>query len=109
MVEDFLYYFETFYLIFVGAQFAYAVTILLLGETMMEYFEWGYYEIPESKGEKVINFVSNALFGFGYHFYKRLRKYNWFLRKIYFFGILILSGIVCIIVYQSIKYIFNLF
>ncbi|MCM3663670.1 hypothetical protein M3204_04600 [Mesobacillus subterraneus] len=88
-----------------SAQFAFALTILLLGNMMIEYYEWGTYEKTETKYQKTVNGIMGLIIGIGPFFYKRFIKYNWFLRKLIMLGFLLLMGITSILVYQFIKWV----
>ncbi len=93
-----------------GIQGAYALTILLLGSVMIEYYDWGIYEKPETLYQKSINVFFASLLGIGPYIYKRISRYNWFARKFLMIIFLFLFMIVSIYVYKFIIFILkNLF
>lgn len=83
-------------------QLTYGFTIFLLEGTMTRFYASGVYENPKSLYQKSVNFYMLGLMGSGYHIYLRLKKYNWFIRKILFFFALIIQSIASIIVYKII-------
>lgn len=66
------------------SQLAYAFTTFVLGNTMLEYFEWGYYKSPKTLVQKIINVFLNVFVGSGYYIYRALLKYTWIIRKLLF-------------------------
>jgi hypothetical protein len=88
-----------------GIQGAYALTILLLGSVMIEYYDWGIYEKPETLYQKSINFFFASLLGIGPFIYKRISRYNWFARKFLMIVFLFLYMIASIYVYKFIIFI----
>jgi hypothetical protein len=88
-----------------SAQFAFALTILLLGNMMLDYYEWGTYQKPANLMQKIVNGIMRLIIGIGPYFYKRILRYNWFLRKLIMLGFLLLMGILSILVYQIIKWV----
>ncbi|NPC91491.1 hypothetical protein HOO54_04325 [Bacillus sp. WMMC1349] len=109
--EIFVEYTEYAICAILGAQFAYGLTIFLLSSVMMEYYEWGTFKNPTNRFQKSVNFGTALFFGLGYFVYKRLYKYNWFLRKLYFLLFLVVSGIlsvfIILIVSDILHYIFK--
>ncbi|RSD27005.1 hypothetical protein [Mesobacillus subterraneus] len=87
-----------------SAQFAFALTILLLGNMMLDYYEWGTYEKPANLMQKIVNVIMGLIIGIGPYFYKKFLRYNWFLRKLMMLGFLLIMGILSILVYQIIKW-----
>ena len=85
---------------------AYALTILVLGSVMVDYYDWGTWEQPQNILQKIINCLMAFLWGAGPYFYKKFRfkkKYNWFTWRLAFIGVLIGGGIAAILVFQVIK------
>ncbi|WP_242556306.1 hypothetical protein [Bacillus sp. HU-1818] len=105
--EIFVKYAEYLMLGIFSIQFAYGLSILLLGNIMMNYYEWGTFRDPSKLFQKVVNFGTGLFMGSGYFVYKRLYKYNWFLRKLYFLIFLVGGGILSIIIYYILSFILH--
>lgn len=91
----------------IGFQIAYAVCVLFLGEIMLKYYEWGYFE--EAKHHwylKIPNAFLITFMGFGYWAGKRVNGYNLFKRSILLMGYILLFIIASIIVYMLLSRIF---
>ncbi|AJO16577.1 hypothetical protein SC10_B2orf00619 [Bacillus paralicheniformis] len=57
--------------------------------------------------KKTVNFYTRLFFGASYFVYKRLYKYNWFLRKLYYALYLLGSGILSIIIFYILSFILH--
>lgn len=88
-----------------GIQIVYGLSILILGRTMVDYYEWGTFRKPETGFQKIVNFFSAAIFGSSYYIYKRLERFKWWKRKLYLLLILILMSIASIILFYTVSYI----
>ncbi|PLR92662.1 hypothetical protein [Bacillus sp. T33-2] len=100
-METFITYVE--YLVggIMATQVGYALAILIGGRIVTDYYEWGYYDKPESFLDKAQNIFLDTFLGMGYHIDKKLRKkYSWIKRKLLY--LLIITGI-------SIVFIFSFF
>jgi hypothetical protein len=86
-------------------QGGYALTILLLGNVMVEYYEWGTYEKPETLYQKSVNTFFVTFMGIGPFIYKKLLRNNWFVRKLLMVVFLFLYMITSIYVYKFITFI----
>ncbi|MFJ7678986.1 hypothetical protein ACQKL6_05680 [Peribacillus sp. NPDC097197] len=87
---------------FLLTQLSYGFTIFLLESTMTSFYALAIYENPSNRYQKFVNFFMFFLVGSGYHIYLKLRKYNWFLRKLLFLIALLLQGIASVIIYKII-------
>ena len=92
--------FDFGYGIIVGTQIAYAFTLLILWETMLNYYEWGYFKEAKTKWYlKIPNAYLFILMGYGYWAGKRLSHYNWIKKRIFLMGYILLLIVVSIILY----------
>ncbi|WP_257350764.1 hypothetical protein [Pseudalkalibacillus decolorationis] len=87
---------------FLGTQFATALPLLVLGRVQYEYYTWGIYEKPCTKPQKIQNIIMFSMVGSGCYIYKRLLKYNWFVRKFLYLILVLLQGILSIIIFTII-------
>lgn len=85
-----------------SGQLMYGFLIFLLEETMTDFYALGVYEKPRTIYQKSVNFFMFITIGTGFHIYIKLRKYNWFLRKILFLIALVLQAIASVIIYKII-------
>lgn len=81
-------------------QLSYGFTIFLLEKTMTSFYALAIYENPKTFYQKSVNFYMLGVLGSGYHIYLRLKKYNWFVRKILFLIALLIQSIASIIIYK---------
>ncbi|ASB91080.1 hypothetical protein CHH92_16605 [Bacillus sonorensis] len=105
--EIFVEYSEYALCAILGAQFGYGLLLLILGNLMINNYERGTFEIPSNLFKKIVNFYTGLFFGASYFVYKRLYKYNWFLRKLYFSLYLLGSGILSIIIFYILSFILH--
>ncbi|ALC90588.1 hypothetical protein AM500_12925 [Bacillus sp. FJAT-18017] len=92
--------------LWLGIQWVYALTVLLLGNVMVDYYDYGTIENPINILDKIINFILKFTIGVGPCFYKKLRfkkKYNWFTWRLAFLGGLLGGGLVALIVFEIIN------
>ena len=91
----------------IGFQIAYAVTVLILWEIMLKYYEWGYFEEAKTHWYlKIPNALLNTFMGFGYWAGKRVIRYNWFRRRVLLMGYILIFIIASIIAYMLLSKIF---
>ncbi|MFJ7637757.1 hypothetical protein ACIQZM_15085 [Peribacillus sp. NPDC097206] len=83
-------------------QLTYGFCIFLLEETMTSFYALAIYDKPSSPYQKFVNWFMFLLVGSGYYIYLKLRKYNWFVRKLLFLLALILQGITSVVIYKII-------
>lgn len=105
-IEGIITYFLDFLFLWWGVQWVYALTVLLLGSVMVDYYDWGTWEEPQNALQKILTWIMMLLIGIGPYFYKKFRfkkKYNWFTWRLAFLGLLVGGGIVAILVFQLIK------
>ncbi|WP_338778728.1 hypothetical protein [Metabacillus sp. FJAT-52054] len=67
------------------AQCSYCFSLLLIGNTLLDYYEWGIFEKPKHWLPKTTNFILKGIFGLGPYLYKRLQHHSWLFRKLIFF------------------------
>ncbi|AZB44615.1 hypothetical protein CEF21_21280 [Bacillus sp. FJAT-42376] len=98
-------------LILLVSQNAYAFTLIIMGNILLEYYQWGIFENPKHWFPKTTNFILRFLFGIGPYFYKKLhnQERSWFSRKALYLGWYLLFSVVCILFYSIISTILNLF
>ncbi len=105
--EVFVKYAEYLMLGIFSIQFAFGLSILLLGRIMMNYYERGTYRAPSNSFQKTVNFTTALFMGSGYYIYKKLYKYNCFFRKLYFLLFLVGGGILSIVTYYILSFILH--
>ncbi|ALC90589.1 hypothetical protein AM500_12930 [Bacillus sp. FJAT-18017] len=91
-------------------QWTYALAVLLLGSTMVDYYDWGTWENPENALQKIITFIMAFFVGAGPYVYKLFRfkkKYNWLTWRLAFLGVLIGGGIAAALAYFAIEAVLN--
>ncbi|PLR92660.1 hypothetical protein CVD19_20610 [Bacillus sp. T33-2] len=103
IVENFITYFEYLLAMMMGTQAVYAFCIFLLGETMMTWFEWGYYEKPKGIYQRCQNWFFDCFIGMGYYIYKKLGKYPWVWRKLYFLVIITVISFAFMFIFMAIS------
>ncbi|WP_043931906.1 hypothetical protein [Bacillus sp. EB01] len=109
-VEGFVSVFLDFLILWWGGQWAFALTILVLGSAMVEYCEWGTWENPKNIVQKTLTFIMVFLIRAGPYIYKKFsfeKKYNWYKWRLAFLGVLIGGGIAAMQVFQLIKAVLN--
>ncbi|KKK38743.1 hypothetical protein WQ57_07080 [Mesobacillus campisalis] len=106
-MEEFVTYFLDFIGLWWAFQWGYALTVLVLGSVIVDYYDWGTWENPQNALQKIINFLMAFLFGFGPYFYKKFRKYNWLVRRLALLGVLIVGGIAAILAFLAIEAVLN--
>ncbi|AZB44619.1 hypothetical protein CEF21_21300 [Bacillus sp. FJAT-42376] len=92
----------TFILILLVSQNAYAFTLIIMGNTLLDYYEWGIFENPKHWFPKLTNFVLKFLFGMGPYFYKKFHQqdHSWLMRKALYIGWYLLFSVICIVFYS---------
>ncbi|MCY8225723.1 hypothetical protein P9D36_18475 [Bacillus haynesii] len=90
-----------------SSQFVFGLCTLLLGYITMNYYEQGTFRPPSNIFKKTVNFGFALIFGASYFTYKRLYRYNLFLRKLYFALYLLGSGILSIIIFYLLSFILH--
>lgn len=100
MLEDIIMYFEYILAILMGTQIIYGFSIILLGEMMIGYYEWGYYEKPKNFLDKAQNVFMFSSIGAVCVIYKKLSNFPWIIRKLLFIIILGVVSIIFIIIFQ---------
>ncbi|MDT9025700.1 hypothetical protein RSX31_12035 [Rossellomorea sp. YC4-1] len=78
-------------------QLGFGFLILLLGNTMVNFYRVSIYENPENSIQKMSNFFQKTTIWLGYFIYTKLSKFNWILKKSLLLGCLVIQGIVPII------------
>ena len=109
-IEEFVTFLLDFITIWWGGQWGFALTVLVLGSVMVDYYDWGTWEHPHNALQKGINFLMAFLIGAGPYFYKKFRfkkKYNWITWRLAFLGVLIGGGILAILVFDLISTVLN--
>ena len=95
---------ELFNIVFgaiVGFQIAYAFTVLVLWETMLKYYEWGYFKEAKTKWYlKIPNAFLAIWMGYGYWAGKRLSQYNWIKKRVLLIGYILLFIVISIFAYM---------
>ncbi len=83
-------------------QLGFGFSILLLGNTMVDFYRVSIYENPENPIMKMSNFFQKTTIGLCYFIYTKLSKFNWILKKGLLLGCLVIQAIVSIILYEII-------
>jgi hypothetical protein len=83
----------------IASQFGFGFGVLLLGKFLVEYYEWGIFEPPETRFQKSTNFFMKATVGGGPYFFNRFKKHNWFIAKLIYIITYFLAGILAIFFY----------
>jgi hypothetical protein len=107
-IEEFVIYIEYFMIIVMGIQVIYALAFLVFGDMMVSYFEWGYFEKPETLFQKITNLICLLTMGAGYFINKRLQRYSWVVNKLLFIIVIPLISIAFIIIFQVVSYLLRL-
>ncbi|WNF22704.1 hypothetical protein [Mesobacillus jeotgali] len=102
-MEETILFVEKAVVIWFIFQIGYSISVLLIGNTMIEYYEWGIFENPSTSYEKIINTLLMVTVGVGPFVYKKLNKYNWLIRKILMLAFLVLFVIIGVIIYQIVS------
>jgi hypothetical protein len=88
-------------------QLGFGFLILLLGNTMVDFYRVSIYENPENPIQKMSNFFQKTTIGLGYFIYTKLSKFNWILKKGLLLGCLVIQAILSIILYEFILRLLN--
>ncbi|PLT35018.1 hypothetical protein CUU64_06405 [Bacillus sp. V5-8f] len=99
MGNDFVLYIKYIGIVLMCTQLGYASAILVLGKTMLEYYEWGYFKKTENLFQRLTNIFLDVTAGSGYYIYKALLRFPWIVRKLLFlliYGIAIFVGMVVV-------------
>ncbi|MFT9596420.1 hypothetical protein [Mesobacillus sp.] len=99
-MDEFFYYLDTAIVMWFVVQISYSLLILVLGNVMMEYYEWGTYENAATAYQKTVNSIMGFLIGVGPYMYKKLLKHPWWKRKLYMLGFVLAMFIGSIIFYE---------
>ncbi|WP_257350763.1 hypothetical protein [Pseudalkalibacillus decolorationis] len=99
MVDEIIYIIKIIIICFICFQWSSVLLFFAAEWVIVDYYKWGVYENPETKFQKVMNFIMNMFLGSGYYFYNRFQKYNWITRKFFMLIALLLQGILSITVY----------
>ncbi|MGF3104512.1 hypothetical protein [Rossellomorea sp. DUT-2] len=83
-------------------QLGFGFLILLLGNTMVDFYSVSIYENPENLIQKMSNFFQKTTIGLGYFIYTKLSKFHWILKKGLLLGCLVIQAIVSILLYEII-------
>ncbi|MBD1380441.1 hypothetical protein [Metabacillus arenae] len=102
MMVEIIYFLEMMFGALLGMQWASVFLFLFLEWAMVDFYRLGTFENPESKIDKIINFLMKLFLGSGFFFYSKFSKHKWIIRKLYMLIALILQGILSIIVYYII-------
>ncbi|EIT86848.1 hypothetical protein A374_04719 [Fictibacillus macauensis ZFHKF-1] len=87
----------------ISAQAAYFIVIILLYDLMMDWYEWGTFPDPRNIFEKTVNILTALIFGLSYWAGLRVKKRNWFMKRVYLVGYFILFIILATITYKLIN------
>ncbi|MBD1380438.1 hypothetical protein [Metabacillus arenae] len=98
-MEEIVYFTKAILACLLGIQLVSVFLLMVIEWYMVDYYEFGTFENPESIFDKIHNFFMQLFHGSGYFFYKRYRKKIWILRKLYMLIALILQGVASIIVF----------
>ncbi|MDV2886667.1 hypothetical protein RYX45_15855 [Alkalihalophilus pseudofirmus] len=82
--EGVIEWFELFFSYIIMAQLSYGFLVLILGATIIEYYEWGIFRPAETKFQKATNFFLKSIIGIGPYFYHRFSKYRVLKSKLYY-------------------------
>jgi hypothetical protein len=83
-------------------QLGFGFLILLLGNTMVDFYRVSIYENPENPIQKMSNFFQKITIGLGYFIYSKLSKFHWILKKGLLLGCLVIQATLSIILYEII-------
>lgn len=108
-MDELLFYLDSAIVMWFVTQISFGFTVLVLGNVMMEYYEWGTYEQPLTTYQKTVNFIMAFLIGAGPFIYKKLLKYPWWKRKLCMTGSIIAMIVGSILFYQLLVLIIGLF
>lgn len=97
--ETFVEYTEYLIAGMLGAHFAYSFCILIIERQLMKEYEKMIFLKPENLYQKITNLFVFLLVGTGYFVCRRLLRYNWLLRKLYFALYLLGRGIISIVIF----------
>ncbi|MEC2072299.1 hypothetical protein [Alkalihalophilus marmarensis] len=97
--EDIASFIENLYGLIMASQFGFGFGVLLLGKFLVEYYEWGIFEPPETRFQKSTNFFMKATVGGGPYIYNKYRKYSWLTSRFLYIVTYILAAIAAIIGY----------
>nr|MDH3162522.1 hypothetical protein [Bacillus licheniformis] len=106
--ETFVEYTEYLIAGMLVAHFAYSLCFLIIASHMIIEYEKMIFLKPEKRSHKITNTFVFLLVGTGYFVYKRLLRYNWFLRKLYFALYLVGRGILSIIIFYIFSFLVHL-
>lgn len=90
------------------SQCAYAFALLIVGNTLLEYYEWGIFEKPKHWVPKTTNFILKFIFGIGPFLYKKLNHHSWLAKKALFLLCFIGMVIGSFIIYLILSSIINI-
>ncbi|EIT86849.1 hypothetical protein A374_04724 [Fictibacillus macauensis ZFHKF-1] len=81
-------------------QASYFAAMILVYESMMDWYEWSTFPDPENIFEKTVNVVTASFIGVAYWAGLRVKKRNWFMKRVYLVGYLSVYTIFATIVYN---------
>lgn len=83
-----------------GSQASYFILLILLYDTMMHWYEWGTFPNPSNIFEKTVNFLTALVFGVAYWAGLKVKKRNWFMKRVVLFGYLIVYTILAVLTFK---------
>ncbi|RSD27004.1 hypothetical protein [Mesobacillus subterraneus] len=99
-MDSILYYLDAAIVMWFITQVTFSFLVLVLGDLMVEYYEWGTYEQPSNGYQKTVNATMGFLIGAGPFVYKILLKYPWWKRKLFMMGFFFIFLFSSILTYQ---------
>ncbi|MEC2072300.1 hypothetical protein [Alkalihalophilus marmarensis] len=103
-MEQYIEYTEYLVAMIFVAQTGFGFAVLILGRVMVEYYEWGIFNPPETWFQKSTNFFMKGTIGVGPYLYHRLYHYRWFVGKVLYTLIYLVLGLSSIILFQFFSY-----
>lgn len=91
------------------SQASYFILLILLYQTMMHWYEWGTFPNPSNLFEKTVNFLTALVFGVAYWAGLKVKKRNWFMKRVYLLGYLIVYIILAVITYKLLNSVLKYF
>jgi hypothetical protein len=108
LFHDIIAFIDNLLLMLVASHFGFGLGILFVGKLLVDYYEWGIFDPPETKFQKITNIFMRSIVGLCPFLYNRFKSYNWLVAKLLYIVSYLLLGVVALVLYQIISRLLHL-
>ncbi|MDV2886666.1 hypothetical protein RYX45_15850 [Alkalihalophilus pseudofirmus] len=108
MLAEIITFIDNLLLMLIASHFGFGLGIMFVGKLLVDYYEWGIFDPPETKFQKATNIFMRSIVGLCPYLYNRYKKYNWLVAKLLYIVSYLLLGILALILYQILSGLLNL-